>query len=510
MIIVQECIKKLHVYMDRGVAYQAALALLEWDQETFAPAKADTFTSKVIGEISEAYKQVLVNDEVRQLLDQASQEQVWEHLTFEEQALVKQWKKMFVQLDCIPDQEYKAYSNLVSRATNVWVKAKKEKDFQIFAPTLTEIVNYKRKFAQYQDQKSKEKKSCLYDYLLEEFEPGFTVEILDTFFENLKKVLLPMLPKVWKASAEIPGAFSKEHYPKEEQMAVCKYLSKYLGFDFERGVMAESAHPFTTNLHKNDVRITNHFYEDNPESAIFSAIHETGHGLYELGIADSIALSIVGTGTSMGMHEGQSRFWENVIGRRESFWKGCFDILQQHFPKQMENVELKTFVAGINKSTPGMIRTEADELSYSLHIIIRYEVEKQLINGTLEVDQLEDAWNRLYEEYFGIVPRDAAEGVLQDVHWSCGDFGYFPSYAIGTAISAQMYAHLKKQMPIEQYLEEGNIRPIREYLKEHIYQYGMCKDTDTLLRDMTGEGFAPQYYLKYLEEKANRILNYKK
>ena len=226
-----------------------------------------------------------------------------------------------------------------------------------------------------------------------------------------------------------------------------------MGFDFTKGVIGESAHPFTTNLHNHDVRISNHFYENNLESAIFSAIHETGHAMYEMGIEDEITLTLIGTGTSMGMHESQSRFWENVIGRSEAFWKPIYPKLQDTFPEQLGEVSLKQFIKGCNKIEPGLIRTDADELSYCLHIMVRYELEKKLISGKCKVKQLEELWADQYEELLGVRPQNAAEGVLQDIHWAGGDLGYFPSYAIGTAVAAQIYYHLKEVMPLEQYLE---------------------------------------------------------
>ena len=227
--------------------------------------------------------------------------------------------------------------------------------------------------------------------------------------------------------------------------------------------------------------------------------------MYEMGIEDEITLTLIGTGTSMGMHESQSRFWENVIGRSEAFWKPIYPKLQDTFPEQLGEVSLKQFIKGCNKIEPGLIRTDADELSYCLHIMVRYELEKKLISGKCKVKQLEELWADQYEELLGVRPQNAAEGVLQDIHWAGGDLGYFPSYAIGTAVAAQIYYHLKEVMPLEQYLEEGNLTPIRDYLKEHIYQYGKRKSTNEILKEMTGEEFTADYYIKYLEEKYTKL-----
>lgn len=489
-------------YMVKGKAYDVALALLEWDQETLAPPEAEEYTAKVIGELSDSYLQVMVNDEVKKALEKLSDEKEQQTLTEEEKAIVAEWKKIVRQLSGIPKEEYREYSTLVARAGSIWSKAKEKNDFQLYLPTLKQIVAYKRKFTEYRKKQSKEyKKKKLYDICLEDFEPGFTMETLDTFFAQIKEEIVPFFKEIKECCKKVDKSYNEKRYSVDKQKEFCRWLSGYIGFDFNRGVIGESAHPFTTNLHNHDVRITNHYHENNLESAIFSAIHETGHALYEMGVDSQITLSILGTGTSMGMHESQSRFWENVIGRSDAFWEPIYAKLQEMFPEQLKQVSLSQFIKGCNKIEPGPIRTEADELSYSLHILVRYELEKQLISGECEVEDLEQAWNKKYEECLGISPKKASEGVLQDIHWACGNFGYFPSYAIGTAVAAQLYYHMKECMPIEQYLRDGNFTPIREYLKEQIYQYGKKKTTQQILKDITGEEFSPTYYIKYLKEK---------
>ncbi len=501
-----EIYKELMPYLEKGMAYQTALTLLEWDQETLAPVQAEEYTSNIVGELSDSYMQILVNEDVKKKLEKLLREREWETLSEKEQANITEWKKLFEQLEAIPQKEYKTYSTLVVRAGNIWSKAKEKNDFASFAPTLQEIISYKQKFADYRRKNQKEnKKKERYDILLDDYEPGFNMEILDAFFEKLKEELVPFLKEITEECKTVDKSYNEKTYDVQKQREFCKWLSGYVGFDFTKGVIGESAHPFTTNLHNHDVRISNHFYENNLESAIFSAIHETGHAMYEMGIEDEITLTLIGTGTSMGMHESQSRFWENVIGRSEAFWKPIYPKLQDTFPEQLGEVSLKQFIKGCNKIEPGLIRTDADELSYCLHIMVRYELEKKLISGKCKVKQLEELWADQYEELLGVRPQNAAEGVLQDIHWAGGDLGYFPSYAIGTAVAAQIYYHLKEVMPLEQYLEEGNLTPIRDYLKEHIYQYGKRKSTNEILKEMTGEEFTADYYIKYLKEKYTKL-----
>ena len=218
-------------------------------------------------------------------------------------------------------------------------------------------------------------------------------------------------------------------------------------------------------------------------------------------IADELTASPAGSGTSMGMHEGQSRLFENNFGRSRAFWVPLFQNLKDTFPEQLADIALDTFILGINKSSPSLVRTEADELTYSLHILIRYEIEKMIFEKDVDVDKLPELWDKKYEEYLGVKPEKDSEGILQDIHWACGNFGYFPSYALGTAIAAQIYAHLKQVMPLDDYLKSGNFQPINEYLKDHIHRFGKTKTTNEILQDMMGEDFNPQYYIDYLKEK---------
>ena len=499
-----ELYEKLIPHLEKGIAYQTALTLFEWDQETLAPESAQDYTAKIVGELSNSYMQALVNEDVKKVLGKLSMSKEMEKLTVDEKAIVKEWNILYEQLENIPEQEYKEYSTIVAKAGGIWAKAKEENDFDLFAPVLEQIIGYKKKFIQYRMKKEDSQKSA-YDILLGDYENGFDVKELDVFFDEIKKQLVPFLKEITKKCKNVDKSYNAQKYPVDKQREFCNWLAEYVGFDVTKGIIGESAHPFTTNLHNHDVRISNHFYEHNLESAIFSIIHETGHALYEMGIDNDITQTLVGTGTSMGMHESQSRFYENIVGRSEAFWKPIYSKLQKYFPEQLSEISLDTFIHGVNRVEPGLIRTEADELSYSLHILIRYEIEKMIFDGALEVKEIPKVWDDKYEEYLGLRPKNNKEGVLQDIHWACGDFGYFPSYAIGSAVSAQIYYHLKDIMPLEEYLERGNLQPIREYLKEHIYQYGKKKNTNELLRDMMGEEFNADYYIKYLKEKYAKL-----
>ncbi|MDF2952740.1 MAG: ypwA, partial [Anaerocolumna sp.] len=306
--------EQLKEYMDKVMAFQAALTLFEWDAETLAPDESMNYTAKTIGILSNEYFTNLINEKVKALLVKLSEED----LNVNEKAIVKQMKKSYEEMELIPPKEYQALKELTAKASGIWAKAKKNQNFGEYAPILDEIITYQKKFAGYRVKANENP----YDILLNDFEEGFNTE--------------------------------------NKQKEFCNYLSEYVGFDKSKGVIAESAHPFTMNIHNHDVRITNHFHRNNLESAIFSIIHESGHGIYEMNIDDEITQTPVGGGTSMGMHESQSRFFENIIGRSESFWIPIYEKLKGTFPEQLKDVTLDHFIKGINKSQPSLIRTEAD------------------------------------------------------------------------------------------------------------------------------------------------------
>ena len=335
--------------MDKAMAIKTAMTLFEWDNETLAPKEAGELTSHVIGVLSGEYFQAVTCDEMRKLLKQCGEEG---GLSQAEAANVRELSQELEQIECIPQDEYQDFARLTARATSVWAKAKQEQDFDAFAPTLKKVIDYQKKFAGYRKKNGKK----LYDVMLDDYEKGFSMENLDEFFSLMKKELVPFLKQVVDDGKQIDDSFLTGDYSEEKQEKLGRFLAAYVGFDFDRGVMAVSAHPFTTNLHNKDVRITTH-YTDCMDSSLFSVIHEAGHGIYELGIQDDLTLTPAGQGASMGMHESQSRFFENIIGRNRAFWVPIYKKVQEMFPEQLGDVNLDRFVEAINKVTPGLIRT---------------------------------------------------------------------------------------------------------------------------------------------------------
>lgn len=371
--------EQLMPYLEKHMALQTALALFDWDNATLAPKEAGEQTAKVIGILAEEDFLCLTNPEVKKILEKFEAKEGEE----KEQAIIRKIKKSLRKTEAIPKEEKRAYAELQSKSQKAWQKAKKENDFSIFAPYLKEIIAYNKKFASY----GSTKEQTGYDVLLDDYEETFPVEVLDIFFDKLKKELIPLLQKIQK-QPQIEDSFLHQKYEIEKQKEFNRFLAEYIGFNFNRGVMAESEHPFTTSWHNHDVRITTHYYEENLASAIFSTIHESGHAIYEQGIEDQYTQTILGEGASCGIHESQSRFMENMIGRSRAFWVPIYGKLVELFPKQLKEVSLDQFVAAINRVQADEIRTEADELTYCLHIMVRYELEKLMINGEVEVEEL--------------------------------------------------------------------------------------------------------------------------
>lgn len=480
-------------------AYDHVLGVTYLDAATVAPKGTYEGRGVTMGIMSQLTYDLIadpVNNEMLSVL-----EADWDNLDPQAKREVEVARKRYDQIHRIPAEEYIAYSVLLNDAQAVWEKAKNENDFPSFAPYLEKIVEYNRKFAGYYNPQM-----APYDALLNEYEEGLNTETLDTFFAQLRNVIVPLILKIQNVD-QIDDSFLFKHYPVEKQRILSDYLMDVLGINREYCGISESEHPFTTNFNNKDVRITTHYYEDALASSMFSVIHEGGHALYELGCDDCYNHTFLSGGVSMGIHESQSRFYENIIGRSEAFVNLIYPKLLELFPEQLSGVSEKMFYRAINKAMPSLIRTEADELTYCLHIMVRYELEKQLIAGSLQVKDLPFEWNRLYKEYLGISVPDDANGCLQDSHWSGGSFGYFPSYALGSAYGPQMLDRMEKEIgPINNLIVNGQISEITAWLKDKIHRYaGFYKPN--MLFESACRKFDAKYYMDYLKEKFTALYN---
>lgn len=477
---------------------EGALEVLQWDLETTTPKKGKDYIAEIVGYLSMKEYNLTTSQEFEDCVEYLGNN--IEKLNEVERKEIEELKEDIEKMKKIPPQEYQEYSELVARTQGVWEEAKAENNYNKYKGNLAKIFEYTIKFANYHRKDEKN----LYDVILQDYEKGMTSKKLDEFFSLLKGEIVPLLKKIKEVGNPEKKLLQKVEIEKQKKFN--RFIGKYLGFDFDRGVGAESEHPFTMNITKNDVRLTTKYIEDNPMSAVFSTIHETGHGIYEQQIGDNLQGTILGSGGSMGIHESQSRFYENIIGRDLHFWKGLYEKTKEEFTF-LKDISLEDFYREINLVEPSLIRVDADELTYSLHIMVRYEIEKGIIDGSIDVEDLPKVWKEKMEEYLGVVPSTDSEGVMQDVHWSAGLVGYFPSYALGSAYSAQIYNTMKKELNVDEILEGGEMYKIREWLGEKIHKYGKLKETPEIIKEVTGEDLNPKYYIEYLRDKYSKIYN---
>ncbi|GAA0348060.1 carboxypeptidase [Bacillus carboniphilus] len=493
--------KEFLQYIKQIAAYNEAIGLIYWDMRTGAPKKGIDQRAEVVGMLSSNVYDLSTSEKMAAYIAELSSPEAKAHLSAITVKALEECKKEYEMNKKIPKEEYEEFVVLQSKSESVWEEAKSKSDFSIFQPYLEKLVETTRRFVQYWGYEGNP-----YNRLLDLYEPGVTVEVLDRVFGQLRKDLVALAQEVQSSSSK-PDT-SKLFFPfsKEKQKEFSLEVLKGLGYDFEAGRLDETVHPFATGLNKGDVRITTNYNEKDFRTAIFGTIHECGHALYEQNISSDLAWTPLAGGTSMGIHESQSLFFENFVGRSFGFWKKNYELLKSYANGSLDDLSLEDFYRAINESKPSLIRIEADELTYPLHIMVRYEIEKGLINGEIAVKDLPEVWNAKYEEYIGVVPNNDAEGVLQDVHWSGGSFGYFPSYALGYMYAAQIKNSMLKELPnYDELLEEGNLQPIKDWLTENIHQYGRMKKPLEILKDVTNEELNAQYLVEYLKDKYSKV-----
>ena len=478
--------------------YNYASSIIYWDLETEAPKEGIEKASQVLGFYSGESHRILTDLKFNKNIDLLLEN--IDLLDPINKKIIIETKKDIENIKKIPLNEYKEYNELLSKAQSIWAEAREKNNFSLFLPYLKKIITYKQKYVNYKGYNEHP-----YDALLDDYEPGITVKQLDIFFDNLKNRLVPLILKINKKKNFISNDILKLDYPIEKQKEFSIFIAKYLGFDFKRGLLRESTHPFSMSLNKYDVRMTTRYFLNDLQSSLFGTIHESGHSIYEQNIGEDICKTRLGGGNSMGIHESQSRLYENLIARSMEFWVPIYPKLQETFPENLKDIPLDLFYKAINKSQSDLIRVEADELTYSLHIILRYEIEKELIEGKIIPEDLPKIWNERMEKYLGIIPNNDSNGVLQDVHWAAGLFGYFPSYALGSANASQIMNSMKNKLNVDDILKEGKLEKIKEYLKENIHKFGKLKDPNEIMEIATGEIPTSKYYVNYLIEKYSKL-----
>lgn len=481
-------------YVKKMSAYQEALSVLYWDLRTGAPKDGVEQRSEVIGVLSSEIFNMSTSEEMASYINTLSSS---ENLSDLVKKTVEECKKEYDRNKKIPAQEYRDYVILQSKAESIWEEAKEKSDFEMFRPYLEKLVETTKKFIGYWGYKENK-----YNTLLDMYEPGVTVDVLDHVFGQLRERIVPLVKQIADSPNKPETQFLFDHFPREKQRDFSLKILEQMGYNFNAGRLDQTVHPFAIGMNPGDVRVTTKYDEQDFRTAVFGTIHEGGHALYEQNLSKELIGTPLCTGTSMGIHESQSLFYENFVGRNPFFWKKNYELLKQYSNGQFSDVALEDYCRAINESKPSLIRIEADELTYALHIMIRYEIEKGLFNDEIEVKDLPQIWNEKYEQYLGIRPKNDAEGVLQDVHWAGGSFGYFPSYALGYMYAAQFKHAMLKDLPqFDQLLEQGNLKPIQEWLTEKVHQFGKLKQPLEILHSVTGEGLNADYLAEYLTAK---------
>ncbi len=482
-------------------AYSHAMGLISYDGETTAPRGTAGNRAQTLGILSEITYQLSTGADTVALLEYLDSQK--EQLTERENRMVYLLLKDIRFMQKIPQEEYVAFEKLAVESEDVWHSAKINSDFASFAPYLEKMVDYRLRFARYAAPDMDP-----YDYWLNEFEPGLNREKCDAFFGQLKARLVPLIHQC-AARPQVSDQCLKGNFDDARQETLAYWLMDVMGLDRDHVGLSTTEHPFTTSLGSHlDERITTHYYPEDLSSSMFSVIHEGGHALYDTGSDEDLAYTVLDGGVSMGIHESQSRFYENILGRSKGFARFIFPKLQALFPEEMKPYTWQDFYKAVNKVQPSLIRTEADEVTYCLHVMIRYELEKRLMAGELEVRDLPRAWNGMYREYLGIDVPDDRRGVLQDSHWSSGAFGYFPSYALGSAYGAQFLAKMKETVDVDAALEKGDFGPMNQWNREHIWRYGCLLTPAQILENAMGQPFDPSYYLNYLEAKCKDVYGF--
>jgi carboxypeptidase Taq len=495
-------ITELKEYLGQYEKLNEAINLIYWDMRTNMPPKAGESRSKVLEYLSGESFNMITSSKVGDFIKDLSQYKNEMNLT--ELRMLEELERNYNETKKIPQDRYIAFVGVCSNSELAWEKAKDANDFEIFKPHLEKVVEFQKEFINYWGYKNDK-----YDTLLDKYELGLTIEKLDKVFAELRDGIIEVLNNIKASNKKINNDFLFGSFDTKKQKDLSLYILEKIGFDLEAGRLDESIHPFTTNFGNKDVRLTTNYHEDEFTSALFSTIHEGGHGIYEQNISDDLENTGLQTGASMAIHESQSRFYENILGRSKEFCSYLLPIAKEYF-EDFKNVTLDEFYEAMNYVETSLIRTEADELTYGLHIIIRYEIEKELINGRITVAELKDLWNKKYKEYLGVEPKTDSEGILQDMHWSDGSFGYFPSYALGNLYGAQMFYKLLEEKPnVMEAVKEGNFIEITNWLKEKVHIHGSLYTPGEIIKNITGEELNPKYFIDYLKNKYYKIYDVK-
>ncbi|MGH3143650.1 MAG: carboxypeptidase M32 [Gaiellales bacterium] len=492
--------EELKTRLGEVVDLAGAAAVLNWDHRTKMPRNGAVARSEQLGTLSKIVHTMFASPEVGQLLDEAepwAEEQGYDSL---EASLVRVVRRDYEKLVRVPPELSAELSRTAAIAEPVWQEARKASDWPKFQPYLEKILELRRRYVDCFEPADED-----YDHLLDIYEPGMKTAEVRAVFDELKAGLVPLIAEVAERADAVDDSFLTGDFPIDAQKRVEGKILADFGFTEDSWRLDETVHPFATRSGMDDIRLTTKHLPSSL-SSIFSSMHEFGHGIYEYGGDRAFARTPLARGTSLGFHESQSRMWENLVGRSRPFWQHYFPLVQGAFPSQLNGVDAEGFYRGVNRVQPSLIRIEADEATYNLHIILRFELEQEMITGRLAAADVPEAWDAKMHEYLGIEVPDVADGALQDSHWSGGSMGYFSTYALGNVVSAQLWLRISDEIPdVYEQIGRGEFAPLREWLREHVHQHGRKYMPQELLQRVTGSGLDPKPLLAYLRRKLGEI-----
>ena len=496
-----EKIERLKTMLGEVADLNYSAGVLGWDQQVNMPSGGAAARAQQISTLSTLSHVKFTSDEMGAAIEDAKSEVEGMDADSDDARLVKKTAHDYDKASKVTTEWVAEFSKLVSLGQNTWEKAREEDDYSQFEPTFEKIIEIRRAYADFFKPWD-----SIYDPLLDDYEPGMKASQVKAVFDELRPKQIALLQEITENGKPVDDGVLHLDWPESGQWDFGVEVAKAIGFDFERGRQDKSVHPFTTNFSTGDVRITTRIDPKFLNTAIFGTMHEAGHGMYEQGTNPEFERLPIGGGASMAIHESQSRLWENLVGRSLPFWKGFYPRLKEIFPDNLKSVALEDFYRAINKVEPSLIRVEADEATYNLHIMLRFEMELDLMEGRLNAADAPEAWNAKFEEFLGLTPPNNKLGILQDVHWSNGYIGYFPTYALGNLVASQLWVKIKEDISdLEDQMEKGKFGDLLDWLHTNVHIHSSKYEPIELLKKVTGTGLEAQPYIDYLNDKFRAV-----
>lgn len=479
---------------------RSAGSLLSWDQQTYMPAGGNDARAHHLATLGKVEHQMATSEELGKLISDLKTEFAGADESSDEAAMIRVASRDFDKQTCVPAEFVVEQALVTARAFEAWAEARSKADFSIFRPHLEKVVELVRKYVTFFPPADHP-----YDVLLDDYEPGMKTADVQAIFNGMRPRQVELLRRI-AARPQVNDKFLHKKYTEQKVWDFGAEITRHFGYDWTRGRMDKAPHPFENSFSVNDVRITNRFEPEYPLATIFSAMHESGHAMYEQGINPAYERTALAHGTSLAVHESQSRMWENLVGRSLAFWEFTFPRLKAVFPSQLEGVGVKNFYKAINRVEPSFIRVNADEATYNMHIMLRLELEIAMVEGKVDIKDLPEIWNTKMQEYLGVTPANDAEGVLQDIHWSYGSIGYFSTYALGNLISAQLWEKINKDIRgLDDQIRKGKFDELLGWLRANVHRYGRKYNPQDLVKKVTGSKITSEPYVRYLTHKYSEI-----